>query len=93
MAENATESEIAELEKLKEEFMESTGGSKTMTFRQCLTFPEIASWISEGKTTRDAVEGHWKHFATGLQGIDLEVGTRFNLNIWREILLPFSPVA
>ena len=56
-----------ELQELKNAFSQATGGSKSMTFEQCLGHPDILSWISEGRITEERVRELWTQVAASQQ--------------------------
>ena len=48
------------LAKLRLDFLNTTGGSETMTFDKSLEYPEISDWLSKGTTTKDHLREVWK---------------------------------
>ena len=56
-----------ELQDLKNAFSQVTGGSKSMTFEQCLGHPDILSWISDGRITEERVRELWTQVAASQQ--------------------------
>ena len=82
-----------EVAKLKEDFRKTTGGSDTMTFENCMTFPEIADWLAKGITTTKHLREVWDRIQasdTSTETLNLEVSswlfvrvTRFACRSWR----------
>ena len=56
-----------ELQEFKNAFSQATGGSKSMTFEQCLGHPDILSWISDGRITEERVRELWTQVAASQQ--------------------------
>ena len=70
-----------ELQDLKNAFSQVTGGSKSMTFEQCLGHPDISSWISDGSITKQRLGELWNQVVASQNTEVLGFMVSDNLNL------------
>ena len=63
-----------EAEEMSRQFFEATDGSSSMTFSQCQTHPEIATWLSEGSISQQQLRQTWDAHTQGRKA-ELEFDT------------------